>query len=308
MVIVIVVAITYWLTRILGSLARSVESEAVRIPGFSAEWARPTNRLVSLVLTIFAVVVSFPYLPGGDSPAFRGISIFIGVLVSLGSSSAMGNLVAGVILTYMRPFRVGDRVKIAETVGDVTERSFLVTRLRTIKNVLIVVPNSMILNAHIHNYSAAEREEGLVLHTSITIGYSTPWRTVHDLLIDAALGSEDVLREPRPFVLQISLNDFHITYQVNAFTRAANRMEKITAEIHQRIQDEFNKAGVEIMSPTYLSLRDGNASAIPDANLPAGYAAPAFRVQMDADGGKAGQAPHVDGVQDVVNGLSKAEN
>jgi small-conductance mechanosensitive channel len=210
-VVLLVIAATYCVIKVLGSLARAVESGAISIPGFASEWATPTNRILDFVLVVFALVVVFPYLPGGDSPAFRGISIFIGVLVSLGSISAMGNLIAGITLTYMRAFHVGDRVKISDTVGDVLERSLLVTRLRTIKNVEIVIPNSMMLSAHILNYSVEANDKGLILNTTVTFGYSTPWRTVHRLLIQAALGVEGILAEPPPFVLQTSLDDVHVT-------------------------------------------------------------------------------------------------
>jgi small-conductance mechanosensitive channel len=248
------------------AIAQAVEHGDISFPGFYPEWAKPTSKLLTFVLAVLALVVMFPYLPGGDSPAFRGISIFIGVLVSLGSSSAMGNLIAGIILTYMHPYRVGDRVRISDTVGDVQEKSFLVTRLRTVKNVEIILPNSMILGAHILNYTVQAEARGLILHTSVTLGYDVPWRTVHQLLIRAAEGTDGILTTPEPFVLQTSLNDSHITYEINAFTNRPSDMEAILARMHERIQDEFNRAGVEILSPAYLSLRDGNTATIPKQN------------------------------------------
>jgi len=254
---------TYVLIRILRVTAHAVEHGDISFPGFYSEWARPTSKLITIVLAILALVVMFPYLPGGDSPAFRGISIFIGVLVSLGSSSAMGNLIAGIILTYMHPYRVGDRVRISETVGDVQEKSLLVTRLRTVKNVEIILPNSMILGAHILNYTVQAEARGLILHTSVTVGYNAPWRAVHNLLIRAANGTDGILTTPDPFVLQTSLGDSYVTYEINAFTNRPSEMERILARMHERIQDEFNRAGVELLSPAYVSLRDGNTVAIP---------------------------------------------
>jgi small-conductance mechanosensitive channel len=284
-VVLAVIAITYGLIRALNSLTKAVESEAISIPGFATEWAAPTNRLLAFMLIMIGLVVVFPYLPGGDSPAFRGISIFIGVLVSLGSGSAMGNLVAGVILTYMRPFRIGDRVKISETVGDVLDRSLLVTRLRTVKNVEIIIPNAMVLGAHILNYSTVAREEGLILSVSLTIGYKTPWPTVHRLLIEAALGANGILTAPWPFVLQKDLNDSHVTYELNVFTNEAGRMERIYSELRERIQNTFNQAGVEIMSPAYVAVRDGNAVTIPGQSEEAHSSEPAFHVRLDRNGG-----------------------
>ena len=287
-VILLVVATTYGFIRLIGAALKAMERGAIALPGFHREWIEPTNKIVTFLAVLFALVVIFPYLPGGDSPAFRGASIFLGVLVSLGSSSAMGNVIAGIILTYMRPFRVGDRVRIADTVGDVVEKSLLVTRMRTVKNVHTIIPNSMILGAHILNYSAEAEGRGLIVHTSITIGYNVPWRTVHQLMVDAALATRGILDEPRPYVLQTSLNDFHISYEVNGFTDRPNEMHLIGPELHARIQDEFNGAGVEIMSPSYLSMRDGNTVTIPEEQRPKDYRAPSFRVHLASKGENAG--------------------
>jgi small-conductance mechanosensitive channel len=227
---------------------------------------------------IFALVVAFPYLPGGKSDAFKGVSIFIGVLLSLGSGSAMGNIVSGVVLTYMRPFRVGDRVQIADTIGDIIDKSLLVTRLRTIKNVEVTIPNSAILNGQVINYSAMAQTPGLILHTTVTIGYDAPWRTVHELMSSAALATEGILSEPRPFVLQTALNDFNVSYEINAYTHRPNEMTRLYSALHANIQEKFNAAGVEIMSPNYLALRDGNTVTLPEDQRPTGYRVPSFRV------------------------------
>ncbi|MDX2152375.1 MAG: mechanosensitive ion channel family protein [Bryobacteraceae bacterium] len=282
MVLVAVFALTLLLVKIAAALARALRTGAITIPNFHRDWVDPTLGLVRAALILFALVVAFPYLPGGDSPALRGVSIFIGVLFSLGSGSAMGNVIAGIILTYMRPFQLGDRVKIADSVGDVTEKSMLVTRIRTIKNVEVIVPNSAILGAHIVNYSANARLDGLILSTTVTIGYDAPWRQVRDLLVNAALKTPHVLAQPAPFVFHTSLNDFHVSYEINAYTRDANAMAFIYSELHKNIQQEFNAAGVEIMSPTYLSLRDGNTVTIPEEQRPAGYVPPPFNVRTAA--------------------------
>ncbi|MDH5275865.1 MAG: mechanosensitive ion channel family protein, partial [Gammaproteobacteria bacterium] len=223
-------------------------------------------------------VVIFPYLPGSGSPAFQGVSIFLGVLFSLGSTSAIANVVAGLVLTYMRPFRNGDRVKIADTVGDVLERDLLVVRVRTIKNVDVTIPNSMVLSNHIINFSACARDPGLILHSSVTIGYDAPWRQVHDLLTAAASRTPGIEKEPAPFVLQTALDDFYVRYELNATTSTPNRMAEIYSELHANIQDAFNEAGVEIMSPHYVAARDGSQSTIPADHLPASYIAPPFRI------------------------------
>ncbi len=236
------------------------------VKGFYADWAMPTFNIIKTLLYVFMFIIIFPYLPGSNTPIFQGVSVFVGVVISLGSTSLIGNAVAGLVLTYMRPFQVGDRIKIGDATGNVIERTPFVTRIRTPKNEEITIPNSSIMSAHTINYTAAAENNShhLILHTSVTIGYDSPWRQVHDLLLRAADRTAMVLKEPQPFVLQITLNDFHIEYQINAFTDQANYMPKIYSELHQNIQDTFSEAGVEIMSPYYISERDGNKLALPD--------------------------------------------
>jgi small-conductance mechanosensitive channel len=283
-VVIITAAGAYLLIRFSGFIFREVGRGTISWPGFYAEWADPTHKIVRFLILAFAVVVAFPYLPGSRSPAFQGISIFLGLLFSLGSTSAVANVVSGVILTYTRAFRIGDRVKVLDTTGDVTERTLLATRIRTIKNEFVTVPNSMVLGSHIINFSASEPGTPLILHTSVTIGYDSPWRTVHALLIDAAKRTSTIVAAPEPFVLQTSLNDFFVTYEINAYTSEPSRMAQTYAELHQNIQDCFNAAGVEIMSPHYTSLRDGNATTIPADQLPEDYRAPAFRFEQSNTG------------------------
>ncbi|MBM3784501.1 MAG: mechanosensitive ion channel family protein [Acidobacteria bacterium] len=249
--------------RLLRGLADAVAEGTIRWQGFAPEWAEPTFDLAAFLLVVLAIVMAFPYLPGGDSPALRGASIFIGVLVSLGSGSTVGSAISGVIITYMRPFQVGDRVKIGDSEGDVIEKSILVTRIRTVKNVEVIVPNSTVLGTQILNYSSLARRDGLILHTTITIGYGTPWPKVHALMIAAARATPGIVEAPAPFVLQTALNDFHISYQINAYTREPNRMQDIQGALHENIQTQFAASGVEILSPAYLAMRDGNPSTIP---------------------------------------------
>ncbi len=282
-VVIISGAGAYLLVRISHFLFRELGRGTITWPGFYREWSEPTHKIVRFLILAITVVVVFPYLPGSRSPAFQGISIFLGVLLSLGSTSAVANIIGGVILTYTRAFHIGDRVKIADTIGDVMEKTLLATRIRTIKNEFITVPNSMVLGSHIINFSSAKGRAALILHTSVSIGYDAPWRKVHDLLIAAALRTPSILKEPAPFVLQTSLDDFYVTYEINAYTSEAARMAVTYAELHQNIQDCFNESGVEIMSPHYASLRDGNSTAIPDQYRPKGYAAPPFRFEQDGD-------------------------
>jgi small-conductance mechanosensitive channel len=278
--IIVIVFVTRYIIKLIAMIFTGMTRGAITIPGFHREWIQPTYKIVRFLVIVFAVIASFPYIPGSQSDGFRGISVFLGVLISLGAAGAVSNIIAGVVLTYMLPFRDGDRVKIADSIGDVIERNLLVTRVRTIKNVDITIPNAMVLSSHLINFSSVAREQGLILHTTVTIGYDVPWKTVHALLIAAARTTTHILQTPEPFVLQTSLNDFYVTYEINAYTDQANKMASILCELHQNIQDKFNEAGVEIMSPHYAQIRDGNQTTIPEQYLPKHYKAPAFQVGL----------------------------
>jgi small-conductance mechanosensitive channel len=187
--------------------------------------------------------------------------------------------VAGTILTYMRAFQVGDFVRIGNDVGEVLEKTLLVTRIRTQKNEIVTIPNGTVLGGVVVNYSAEAKNEGVIFHTTVTIGYAAPWRQVHELLISAALATDDILHDPLPFVLQTALNDFYVAYELNAYTARPSNMLDVYSVLHQNIQDKFNEAGVEINSPHYTALRDGNQTTIPEKYLPGDYKSPAFRIQ-----------------------------
>jgi len=172
-------------------------------------------------------------------------------------------------------------VKIGEVTGDVVEKSLLVTRIKTIKNEVVSIPNSTVMNSHTTNFSAEAKEHGLIIHTTVTIGYENPWRQIHELLIKAALATDLIEKEPTPFVLQTSLDDFYVSYEINAYTRVANQQHNTHARLHQNIQDSFNEAGVEIMSAHYKYIRDGNQSTVPPEHLPKDYVAPGFKVRSE---------------------------
>ena len=289
-----VLTVVGFITRYVIKFARfffgAIGKGQVVLPGFYAEWAFPTYKIVRFFILAFAFTVAFPFIPGSGSQAFKGVTIFLGVLFSLGSTSAVSNVMGGLSITYMRAFKVGDRVRIGDTVGDVIDQSLLVTHIRTIKNEDITIPNAMIMNTHVVNYSARAKEEGLILHTSVTIGYDAPWRTVHELLLEAARKTACVLLEPKPFVLQTALNDFYVTYELNASTDEPREMVNTYSSLHRNIQDTFNEAGVEIMSPHYAQLRDGNKTAIPDSYLPPGRVSRSHRViQVPEEPGKSGE-------------------
>lgn len=276
--ILVIVFVTRYVIKFIKFIFAEIERETVTFVKFPPEWAVPTYKIVRFLVIVFAAIVIFPYIPGSDSSFFRGISIFLGILFSFGSTSAVANIVGGVVLTYMRPFKIGDRVKIADTVGDVIEKTLLGTRLRTIKNVDVTVPNSMVLGSHIINYSSSAKQKGLILHTRVTITYDAPWRKIHELLKSAASVTENILKEPEPFILQTALDDFYVHYELNVYTDKPNIMAKTYSDLHQNIQDKFNEAGIEIMSPHFTGVRDGNKIQIPDDYLPKNYDPPPFRI------------------------------
>jgi small-conductance mechanosensitive channel len=249
--LVLLYFITRYALKVVRLYFRNISEGRVVLAEFDREWAWPTYRLVRLVLIAFVLIVAYPYIPGSGSEAFKGITLFIGVMFSLGSSSVIGNMIAGYTMTYRRVFKTGDRVKIGEHVGDVEQVRILVTYLRTPKNEVVAIPNSTILNGEVVNYSTLAQKEGLILHTTVGIGYETPWRQVEGMLLEAAARTPGLLREPPPFVRQQSLGDFCVTYEINAYCADPQVMFALYSELHRNILDVFNEYGVQIMVPAY---------------------------------------------------------
>ena len=245
--------VTRYILKLMYGFFDAINRQNLHLSSFESEWAWPTYRIARLMVIIFAVVVAYPYIPGSSSGAFKGISLFLGVLLSLGSTSFISNIIAGYTMTYRRAFKVGDRVCIGETVGQVTEVRLMVTNLTSLKNEKIVMPNSTILNSEVVNYSTLAKEKGLILHTSVGIGYEVPWRQVEAMLLEAAARTTGLMKEPAPFVLQTALTDFAVTYEINAYCKNANKMVMLYSELHRNIQDLFNEHNVQIMTPNYVA-------------------------------------------------------
>jgi small-conductance mechanosensitive channel len=281
--ILVIYFVMKYFIRFIKFLFSEIETEKLKISGFYNDWAMPTFSIIKILLYAFMLVLIFPYLPGSDSDVFKGVSIFIGVLFSLGSSSAVGNMIAGLMITYMRPFKIGDRIVIAGVKGDVIEKTLLVTRLKTPKNEIITIPNSSVLSGNTVNYTSETNGTGLIIHTTVTIGYDVPWKKVHQVLIDAALKTEMILQEPKPFVRQTSLDDFYVSYQINAYTKEASKQARLYSYLHQNIQDVCNERGIEILSPHYRAERDGNMTTIPVQYLSKEDKAPSFKVKLEKD-------------------------
>jgi len=279
--IVVIVFIFKYTIKVIRFFFDEIKKENIKIDGFYSDWAMPTFNIIRFLLLAFMIVIIFPYLPGSDSPIFKGVSVFVGILFSLGSSNAIANMVAGLVITYMRPFKIGDFIKIGDVSGEVIEKTALVTRIRTPKFEDITIPNSTVLSSTSTNYSSNTKHinNGLLIHTTVSIGYDVPWKDIHKALIEAALKTEMIEQTPPPFVLQTSLDDFYVSYQINVYTKHPTKQPMIYSSLHQNIQDSFNAAGIEIMSPHYNAVRDGNNTTIPENYLKDDYEAPSFNIK-----------------------------
>lgn len=261
-IVVIYVCVKYILKGIY-YVSKEIENKKLKIGGFYPDWAMPTYNIIRFLLYAFMIAMIYPYLPGADSGVFQGISVFVGLIVSLGSTAVIGNILAGLVITYMRPFKIGDRIKLHDTTGNVIEKTPLVTRIRTPKNEVVTIPNSFIMSSHTTNYSASARHFGLIIHTTISFGYEIDWRQVHELLIEAALRTSGVQSRPKPFVLDVELQDDYPCYQINVYIKDANQIARIYSDLNRNIKDLCNEAGVELLSPRFVATRDGNEPLFP---------------------------------------------
>ncbi|MDR2009732.1 MAG: mechanosensitive ion channel family protein [Bacteroidales bacterium] len=264
--IAIIIFVVHYILKFFKYVTNEIQNGKLVIPGFYSDWAKSTFNILRIFIYAFTIVLIFPLLPESDSNIFQGVSVFVGIIFSLGSTSVIANLMAGMVITYMRPFVVGDRIKIGDISGDVTEKSPFVIRIKTHKNEIVTVPNSTVLSANVINYSSMIKDDGLILHTEVSVGYDIPWRKVNELLIEAALKTDMIEKNPSPFVLESELKDSYILYQLCAYTKSPSKQAGIYSLLNQNIIDIFNQAGIELMSPIYSAIRDGNKSTIPEDN------------------------------------------
>jgi small-conductance mechanosensitive channel len=253
--IIVIIIIMRYVLRTLKFFTMQISKGKLVIPGFYADWADPTYNILRVLLYAFTFAIIYPHLPNSESNVFKGVSVFVGVLFSLGSSSFIGNLIAGIVMTYMRPFKIGDRIMVNGVTGFVVEKSLMVIRLRTDKNEYVSFPNQIILNTSITNYNtSADEENGLIVPVEITMGYATDWVTVHRILMEAAKKTEFVLENPPPFVLQKALDDFYCRYEINIYTRNAEKLPALKASLFQNIQNGFSENGISMYAPHYRVL------------------------------------------------------
>lgn len=261
--IIVIIFCFHYLLKLVRYFADEVASGRLKINGFYADWAMPTHTILRVLLYSFMLVMIWPLLPNSDSEIFQGVSVFIGVVVSLGSTSVVGNVMAGLVMTYMRPFHVGDYIRYGDTEGEVVEKSMLVTRIRTRKNELVTIPNSNMMSSQTYNYSLSAQQYGVVVHTKITIGYDEPWNKIERLLVEAADKTDGINKYPRPYVRITTLDDFYVEYEINGCTERAKTLPAVYSALHQNILDTMHGAGVEIMSPHIQARRDDLPLQIP---------------------------------------------
>lgn len=254
MEVVVIIAVSVLITRFLRNSARRMTAGKIKVPGFHPDWAMPTYQIVHVLIIVLTFIFIFPHLPGSDSTEFRGVSVFLGVLLSLGSTSLISNLMSGLVITYMRPFKTGEFIKMGEVSGEVIEKNALVTRIKTPKNEIVTIPNSTLMTAHTINYSTSAEGAGLIVHAKVTVGYDVDWRKVHPLLIEAAQKTTGIRSAPPPFVQQTALENAAVGYEINAYTNQAAMLPGIYSELHAHILDIFARENIAILTPTFVSL------------------------------------------------------
>ncbi len=262
-------------------LFKSIGTSALVFENFPADWADPTYKLCRTILFLFILMVSFPYLPGSNSAFFRGFSVFVGALVTFGSSGMIGNLLAGVLLTYARAFKVGDVVRIEGVYGKVTEKTLLVTMLVTAGNEHVAIPNGKVLADSVTNYSVHGLGQGVAVSVPATIGYDVDWRTVHKLLIEGAARTEQIATDPAPRVMEKSFGNYSVEYELRAWTKTSDGIFESYAALRRNVLDAFADGGVEIMTPTILSHRDASELAVPKERFPSSARPRGIRVAVD---------------------------
>src|SRR6187431_1183876 len=252
---ILMVVIIFWLASMVNGIIRNIfqriESGGLHTELFDPETAKATRRVFAVLVWILALVIAFPYIPGSDTEAFKGVSVFIGLIISLGSAGIVSQLLGGLIVVYSRAFQPGEYVKIDDYEGIVSVVGVLSTKIKTIRNEEVTIPNAVLLSATSTNYSRLTKDTGVFISTSVTIGYDTPWQQVHHLLLTAASKTEGLRKTPAPDVRQTALSDFYVEYRLIMFIDDPMQKVIVLSSVHQQIQDAFAEAHVQIMSPHF---------------------------------------------------------
>ena len=249
--LIIIALVTRYVIQALQLFMDNVEAGTFEWKNFEPHWVRPTFNIARFAIIVIAVVFAYPYIPGSDSRAFQGLTILAGIMVSLGSNTVVSNMMAGLFVIYRRSTNIGDRIKVGDQIGDVVEIKLMETLLKSVKNEMISIPNAQLLNSEVVNYSRKIDGRGLIVHTTVGIGYEEPQDKVEAMLIAAANRTNGIKKSPGPFVLWTGLADFAINYQINAYTTRGSSLPKLLSDLHRNIVDVFNENGVQIMTPSY---------------------------------------------------------
>ena len=250
--LVFIFLVARYVLKLVKVFFEGIRSGMIVIKSFYPEWAMPGFQIARFCIVVLTVVMAYPYIPFSDTSAFQGISVFLGILFSLGSSSFIANIIAGYSLTFRRAYKIGDRINVNESIGFVEAQNLMATRLRSLKNEEIIIPNSLMINSTVVNFTQRALNPGVILHTNVGIGYDTPWRQVDRMLIQAADRTEGLMKNPPPYVLKRALGDFAITYELNVYCNDATRLLHYYNLLHQNILDVFNENNVQIMTPNYV--------------------------------------------------------
>ena len=253
--IIITIIIFRYLFKLIRTLAKEIENGTINISTFKPLWAKTTAKIINFILLAFLLIMIIPLMPGYESLAFKGVATFLAALITIGGSSVIANFMAGIVISYMNPCKVGDWIQIENTTGKVTEMSQFAIKIRTAKNIIVSIPYTKGLGSHIINYSGEQENHSILLHTTISIGYDVTWKKVNELLLSAASLTETIDHSTPAFVRQMKLDDFYVVYELNAYTTDVQQMYHTYSELHKHILDVFDKAKIEILSPHYRTMK-----------------------------------------------------
>jgi len=251
--VLLIVLATRLIVRIAHALFAQIASGSVRVSWMDADVARATQRIFAAMAWVFAVIVAYPYIPGSKSDAFKGITVFVGLVISLGSTGIVNQIMSGLFVVYSKALKTGDWVKVNDTEGEVLDVGLLAAKIRTIEGQEVTIPNSVLVSTSTTNYTRLGLLDGMIVSSTVTIGYDAPWRQVHALLLRAADRTQNIRKVPEPYVLQRELSDFYVQYTLIARLKDDKRRIESLSNLHSQIQDAFNESGVQIMSPHYMT-------------------------------------------------------
>jgi small-conductance mechanosensitive channel len=251
--VVVVFLIARWIARLIRIVFDKVETGGLSLPWLERETARTTQTLLIMVVWLFALVAAYPYIPGSETDAFKGLSVLLGLMVTLGSTGIINQIISGLFVVYSKSVRPADYVRVGDIEGEVIDVGFLATKLRTPRQEEITIPHSVLVGTATTNYSSLAGDNGMAVTTSVTIGYDVPWRQVHALLQLGAARTQGLRRDPAPRVMQRELSDFYVQYLLLAHLEDGKSRAAVLSELHSQIQDAFNEFGTQIMSPHFES-------------------------------------------------------